>query len=80
MTGIVILVLEWSVKIVKSLNPLKPCVMCKSKVTIDYLENQRYRIYCNYCGQWFEFNAPSQMAAEFIYNKIIAMDGDTNDT
>ena len=54
--------------------------MCKSKATIDYLENQRYRIYCDYCGQWFEFNAPSQMVAEFIYNKIIAKDGDTNDT
>ena len=64
----------------KSLNPLTPCVMCKSKVTIDYLENQRYRIYCGYCGQWFEFNAPSQMAAEFIYNRIIAREGDTNDT
>lgn len=51
---------------------LKPCPMCdKNEVFSTYEENARYRYWCNYCGQYFEFNAPSQLAADFIFNEVI---------
>ena len=60
----------------KPFKPLNPCPMCKTEVTIEYLERGRYRVYCDHCGQYFEFNAPSALAAELIYNYIIAKKGD----
>lgn len=56
-----------------SLTPLNPCPMCGNKKTgISYRDNYKYRFYCPICGQYFEYNAPSQMAAETIYNNVIA--------
>lgn len=50
--------------------PLKPCPKCgKSTVFASYKENRIYRYECA-CGQYFEFNAPSQYAADTIYNCI----------
>lgn len=49
----------------------KLCVMCgKEAVLTSYLENSRYRFKCHECGQYFEFNAPSQ-AADVIFNYVI---------
>ena len=64
----------------RSLTPLNPCPMCGNfildflheEIEITYMENRRYRFYCPICGQYFEYNAPSQMAAETIYNNVIA--------
>lgn len=57
----------------RSLTPLNPCPMCgNEEIETSYMENRRYRFYCTICGQYFEYNAPSQMAAETIYNNIIA--------
>ena len=57
----------------RSLIPLNPCPMCGNKeMKTLYMENRRYRFYCPIFGQYFEYNAPSQMAAETIYNNIIA--------
>ncbi len=51
---------------------LKPCPMCdKNEVVSTYKENARYRYKCNHCGQYFEFNAPSQLSADFIFNEVI---------
>jgi hypothetical protein len=36
-----------------------------------YEERARYRYYCTNCGQYFEFNAPSQLAADIIFNEVI---------
>lgn len=41
------------------------------EVFASYEENRRYRYKCNNCGQYFEFNAPSQLAADIIFNNII---------
>lgn len=58
-----------------NINPLKLCPMCdKNEVFATYEENARYRYKCNYCGQYFEFNAPSQLAADVIFNQVIAKD------
>jgi transcription elongation factor Elf1 len=58
-----------------NIKPLKPCPMCdKNEVFATYEENARYRYKCNYCGQYFEFNAPSQLAADVIFNQVIAKD------
>ena len=55
-----------------NITPLKPCIMCdKDDVIATYEENRRYRYACRNCGQYFEFNAPSQMAADLIFNYII---------
>lgn len=55
---------------IKSLNP---CPLCKSEsVFATYEENARYKYECRNCGQYFEFNAPSQLAADVIFNQIIA--------
>lgn len=49
---------------------LEPCPKCGSKnVLASYEENARYKYKCP-CGQYFEFNAPSQFAADTIYNCI----------
>ena len=57
----------------RSLTPLNPCPMCGNKeIETTYMENQKYIIYCSNCGQYFEYNAPSQMAAETFYNNVIA--------
>ena len=46
--------------------------MCdKNEVFATYEENARYRYKCNCCGQYFEFNAPSQFAADIIFNYVI---------
>ena len=46
--------------------------MCeKSNVIASYEENRRYRYFCPDCTQYFEFNAPSQFAADIIYNYVI---------
>lgn len=55
-----------------NIKPLKPCIMCdKDEVIATYEKNGRYRYECCNCGQYFEFNAPSQMAADLIFNYII---------
>ena len=55
-----------------NIKPLKPCPMCYVKnVFATYEENARYRYECKSCGQYFEFNAPSQLAADVIFNHII---------
>jgi transcription elongation factor Elf1 len=47
--------------------------MCKhNDVFASYEENKRYKYSCNVCGQYFEFNAPSQLAADVIFNQVIA--------
>lgn len=47
------------------------CPKCGNKdILASYKENARYRYACKYCGQYFEFNAPSQFAADVIYNSI----------
>lgn len=49
---------------------LKPCPRCgKNTVVASYEEDQRYKYKCA-CGQYFEFNAQSQFAADMIYNNI----------
>lgn len=53
--------------------PLEPCPMCKEKtVFASYEENARYKYRCDSCGQYFELNAPSQMAADTIFNNVIS--------
>ena len=53
----------------------KLCVMCgKEAVVTSYLENSRYRFKCHECGQYFEFNAPSWLAAELIWKYYISKD------
>ena len=62
-----------------NLIPLQPCPMCGSGVFATYEERARYKYECNSCGQYFEFNAPSQLAADTIFNNIICgakMDGE----
>ena len=55
-----------------NIKPLKSCPMCdKNEVFATYEENARYRYKCNNCGQYFEFNAPSQFAADIIFNEVI---------
>lgn len=55
-----------------NIKPLKSCPMCdKNEVFATYEENARYRYKCNHCGQYFEFNAPSQFAADIIFNEVI---------
>lgn len=61
-----------------SLIPLNPCPMCGSTVNVIYMENARYRFECDACGQYFEFNAPSQLTAESIFNHIIAKEREEN--
>ena len=49
---------------------LDPCPKCGgTMVFASYKENRRYKYKC-VCGQYFEFNAPSQFAADMIYNCI----------
>lgn len=56
-----------------NIKPLKPCPMCSVKnVFATYEENEKYRYECKSCGQYFEFNAPSQLAADVIFNQVIA--------
>ncbi len=51
---------------------LKNCPMCdKPAVFASYEENRRYKYECDNCGQYFEFNAPSQFAADIIFNEVI---------
>lgn len=57
-----------------NIQPLNACPLCYSKnVFASYEENARYRYECNSCGQYFEFNAPSQLAADVIFNQVIAI-------
>lgn len=61
-----------------NLEPLNPCPMCGSeKVFVTYEERARYKYECRDCGQYFEFNAPSQLTANLIFNNIIAKERDT---
>ena len=56
-----------------NIKPLNPCPMCeKTNVIATYEENRRYRYTCPDCGQYFEFNAPSQYAADIIFNYVIS--------
>lgn len=49
---------------------LRPCPKCGEKtVSASYKKNGRYKYKCE-CGQYFEFNAPSQYAADMIFNCI----------
>ena len=49
---------------------LEPCPKCGEKTVVaSYQENRRYKYKCT-CGQYFIFNAPSQYAADTIYNCI----------
>ncbi len=55
-----------------NIKSLKPCPMCNSdKVFATYEENRRYKYACQNCGQYFEFNASSQFAADIIFNDVI---------
>jgi transcription elongation factor Elf1 len=55
-----------------NIKPLKACPMCSiHNVFASYEENARYRYECKSCGQYFEFNAPSQAAADVIFNYVI---------
>jgi transcription elongation factor Elf1 len=55
-----------------NIKPLKSCPMCdKDTIIATYEERARYRYYCTNCGQYFEFNAPSQFAADIIFNEVI---------
>ena len=59
-----------------NIKPLKSCPMCSVKnVFATYEECARYRYECKNCGQYFEFNAPSQLAADVIFNQVIAKGG-----
>lgn len=56
---------------------IKACMMCKSvRVKLIYLESARYRIECMDCGQYLEFNAPSEMAARVMWNQTFRNDFD----
>ena len=56
-----------------NIKPLNPCPMCSVKaIFATYEERARYRYECMNCGQYFEFNAPSQLAADVIFNQVIA--------
>lgn len=55
----------------KSIEPLNPCPMCKGSVETEYLEAKRYRYKCKECNLCVDFNAPSQLVADKIYNRII---------
>lgn len=56
-----------------NVKPLKPCPMCRGKdIRAMYLESRQYNYECAACGQWFAFNAPSQLAADVIWNQVIA--------
>ena len=57
-----------------NIKKLNACPMCSydGDLLASYLENRRYRVECLNCGQWFEFNAPSQLAADLIWNQTIA--------
>lgn len=58
-----------------NIKPLNACPLCGiHEVFATYEENGRYRYECQNCGQYFEFNAPSQLAADHIFNCIIAND------
>ena len=51
-----------------NIQPLHPCPMCeKDEIFATYEENRRYKYRCKNCGQYFEFNAPSQYAADLIF-------------
>ena len=55
-----------------NIKPLKSCPMCdKDTIIATYDGNARYKYKCNNCGQYFEFNAPSQFAADIIFNEVI---------
>lgn len=57
-----------------AIKPLNACPMCGVKnVFATYEEDTRYRYECKYCGQYFEFNAPSQLVADVIFNQVIAI-------
>ena len=54
-----------------NIKPLKSCPMCdKNTVVATYEEQASYRYYCPNCEQYFEFNAPSQFAADIIFNEV----------
>lgn len=55
----------------KSVEPLNPCPMCRGSVETEYLENKRYRYKCKECGLCIDFNAPSQLVADRIFNGLI---------
>lgn len=49
------------------------CVMCGTDAVVSsYLGNQRYRYKCRECGQFFEFNATSWLAADLIWKHYIS--------
>lgn len=60
-----------------NIKPLNLCPMCGAgNVFASYEENARYRYECKNCGQYFEFNAPSQLVADVIFNQVIAIKKD----
>lgn len=51
---------------------MKSCPMCRIQAVVtSYLENQRYRYKCRECGQYFEYNAPSWLAADVVWKYVI---------
>ena len=59
-----------------NIKPLNGCPLCHTKnVFATYEESQKYRYECKSCGQYFEFNACSQLAADIIFNQIISKEG-----
>ena len=47
------------------------CPICGGEIETSYLNDWRYKYHCHKCGQYFELNAPTQMAADLIYNNYI---------
>ena len=52
---------------------LKKCPVCRSTdVTTRCVGDRHYRYQCNTCMQWFEFNAKSQLQADYMWNDMFA--------
>lgn len=51
--------------------PLRCCIKCRSTdVVATYEEDRRYKYLCMECGQYFEFNARSQLEADEMWNTM----------
>ena len=51
--------------------PLRGCPVCSCpEIMTFYVSDRRYRYRCCACGQFFEFNASSQLHAYRIWNDL----------
>ena len=54
-----------------SIIPLRRCPVCGGpEIMSFYMEDRRYRYRCCNCGQYFEFNARSQLQADNMWNEL----------